>query len=59
MKQFNRKMVRGALRAKSGDRLMPAQDLHISRSYLHRLLKQLNIPDEQPAEEKNLSAVKS
>ena len=52
-------MVLGALRTNSGNRLKAALDLHISRSYLHRLLKQLNIPDEQPAEEKNLSAVKS
>jgi len=49
LKYFKREMVLGALRAHSGNRLKAAQELRISRSYLHRLLKQLNIPDEEPA----------
>jgi transcriptional regulator with PAS, ATPase and Fis domain len=49
LKYFKREMVLGALRAHSGNRLKAAQELRISRSYLHRLLKQLSIPDEEPA----------
>jgi transcriptional regulator of acetoin/glycerol metabolism len=37
-------MILAALRANSGNRMKAAQELRISRSYLHRLLKQLNIP---------------
>lgn len=40
-------MVLAALRASSGNRMKAAQGLRISRSYLHRLLKQLNIPTEE------------
>lgn len=46
-RQFKREMVLAALRASSGNRMKAAQGLRISRSYLHRLLKQLNIPTEE------------
>jgi DNA-binding NtrC family response regulator len=42
---FKREMVRSALRIHRGNRLKAAKELHISRCYLHRLLKQLNIED--------------
>jgi DNA-binding NtrC family response regulator len=52
---FKRELVRSALRIHSGNRLKAAKELHISRCYLHRLLKQLNIegaatPGEEPEE---------
>jgi DNA-binding NtrC family response regulator len=46
-RQFKREMLLAALRANSGNRLKAAQELRISRSYLHRLLKQLNILTEE------------
>jgi DNA-binding NtrC family response regulator len=49
LRHFKREMVLGALRAQAGNRLKAAQDLCISRSYLHRLLKQLSIEEEEPA----------
>jgi DNA-binding NtrC family response regulator len=42
---FKREIVRSALRIHNGNRLKAAKELHISRCYLHRLLKQLNIED--------------
>jgi len=60
LRYFKRELVLGALRAQVGNRLKAAQDLRISRSYLHRLLKQLNISDEQPAAaEQALSTAKT
>ncbi len=46
-RQFKREIVLAALRAHGGNKLRAARDLHISRSYLHRLLKQLDIPAEE------------
>ncbi len=59
LRHFKREMVLGALRATAGNRQRAARELHISRSYLHRLLKQLDIPDEEPAVEKVLASTKS
>ncbi|PYU97923.1 MAG: hypothetical protein DMG26_20030, partial [Acidobacteria bacterium] len=39
-------MILAALRAHSGNRLKAARELKISRSYLHRLLKKLDITSE-------------
>ncbi|MBZ5515436.1 MAG: sigma-54 dependent transcriptional regulator [Acidobacteriia bacterium] len=47
MRQFKREMVVAALGANAGNRLRAARDLRISRSYLHRMLKQLNILTEE------------
>ena len=43
---FRRSMILAALRAHSGNRLKAARELKISRSYLHRLLKKLDITSE-------------
>ena len=43
---FRREMIMAALRAHSGNRLRAAKELRISRSYLHRLLKKLDISEE-------------
>ena len=43
---FKRELVRSALRLHSGNKLKAAQELQISRCYLHRLLNQLNIEDD-------------
>lgn len=47
---FKRELVRSALRMHSGNKLKAARELNISRCYLHRLLNQLWLPDERPAE---------
>lgn len=59
VRHVKREMILGALRATSGNRQKAARELHISRSYLHRLLKQLNIAEEEPVGEQALSAVKT
>jgi DNA-binding NtrC family response regulator len=59
LRHFKREMVMGALRSTAGNRQRAARELQISRSYLHRLLKQLDIADEEPAAEKTLAAAKS
>jgi DNA-binding NtrC family response regulator len=46
-RHFKRELVLAALRAHGGNKLRAARDLQISRSYLHRLLKQLDIPAEE------------
>ncbi len=43
IRYFKRQMILAALRANSGNKLKAARELDISRSYLHRLLKQLDI----------------
>lgn len=48
---FKRELVRAALRRHSGNKVRAAQELHISRCYLHRLLNQLNITEGTRAEE--------
>ena len=50
VRSFKRELVRAALRMHSGNKLRAAQELHISRCYLHRLLNQLNIRDEGSAD---------
>ena len=59
LRYFKREMILGALRGTAGNRQKAARDLQISRSYLHRLLKQLGIPDEQAVAEQALSAAKT
>jgi DNA-binding NtrC family response regulator len=59
LRYFKRELVLGALRAQAGNRLKAAQDLRISRSYLHRLLKQLSIVEEGLATEQALSTAKT
>ena len=52
VQNFKRELVRSALRLHDGNRLKAAKALHISRCYLHRLLKQLNIENEaEPGDE--------
>jgi len=48
VRYFKRELVLSALKAQSGNRLKAARELSISRSYLHRLLKQLDIPSAEP-----------
>jgi DNA-binding NtrC family response regulator len=43
---FKKELVRSALRIHSGNRLRAAVELGISRCYLHRLLNQFNLADE-------------
>jgi transcriptional regulator with PAS, ATPase and Fis domain len=50
-RNFKRELVRAALRRHSGNKVRAAQELHISRCYLHRLLNQLNITEGTRAEE--------
>ncbi len=59
LRHFKRELILAALRANSGNRLKAAQELHISRSYLHRLLNQLSIPEEAPVSEEALSPAKT
>ncbi|MBI4166061.1 MAG: sigma-54-dependent Fis family transcriptional regulator [Acidobacteria bacterium] len=59
LRHFKREMIMGALRVTSGNRLKAARELQISRSYLHRLLKQLDIPDEEAVAEQALWGVKT
>ncbi len=46
VRSFKREIVRSALRLTNGNKLKAAQELQISRCYLHRLLNQLNIGDD-------------
>jgi transcriptional regulator of acetoin/glycerol metabolism len=48
---FKKELVRSALRIHSGNRLRAAMELGISRCYLHRLLNQFNLADEEMAQE--------
>jgi DNA-binding NtrC family response regulator len=48
VRYFKRELVLSALKAHSGNRLKAARELSISRSYLHRLLKQLDILSAEP-----------
>ena len=48
---FKKELVRSALRIHSGNRLRAAAELGISRCYLHRLLNQFNLADEELAQE--------
>lgn len=48
---FKKELVRSALRMHSGNRLRAAVELGISRCYLHRLLNQFNLADEEMAQE--------
>jgi len=49
---FKRELIRAALRMHGGNRLRAAQELRISRCYLHRLLKQIKLKDaEAPGRE--------
>ncbi len=48
---FKKELVRSALRIHSGNRLRAAVELGISRCYLHRLLNQFNLADEETAQE--------
>ena len=59
LRYFKREMVMGALRGTAGNRQKAARELQISRSYLHRLLKQLDIPDEDAVAEHAVSAAKT
>jgi two-component system response regulator HydG len=47
---FKKELVRSALRLHAGNKLKAALDLGISRCYLHRLLNQFNLGDEDSAE---------
>ncbi len=51
VRSFKREIVRAALRLSNGNKRKAAQELQISRCYLHRLLNQLNIEGEPVAEE--------
>jgi transcriptional regulator with PAS, ATPase and Fis domain len=51
VQNFKRELVRAALRRHSGNKVRAAQELQISRCYLHRLLNQLNITEVKRAEE--------
>ena len=57
-RHFKREMILAALRAHSGNKVRAARELAISRSYLHRLLKQLNIPAEEPSSSEQVGSVK-
>jgi DNA-binding NtrC family response regulator len=46
VRSFKRELVRAALRVSNGNKMKAAQELQISRCYLHRLLNQLNIEDD-------------
>jgi two-component system response regulator HydG len=48
---FKKELVRAALRVHSGNRLRAAAELGISRCYLHRLLNQFNLAEEETAPE--------
>jgi DNA-binding NtrC family response regulator len=52
-------MVRSALRSCNGNKLKAAQELQISRCYLHRLLNQLNVEDDFSIEEKLAAVMES
>ena len=48
---FKKELVRSALRMHAGNRLRAAAELGISRCYLHRLLNQFNLTEEEAATE--------
>ncbi len=48
---FKKELVRSALKIHSGNRLRAAVELGISRCYLHRLLNQFKLADEETAQE--------
>jgi transcriptional regulator with PAS, ATPase and Fis domain len=48
---FKKELVRSALRMHSGNRLRAAVELGISRCYLHRLLNQFNLANEETVAE--------
>jgi len=50
IRTFKRELVRAALKLHDGNKLKAAQELQISRCYLHRLLNQLEIDDEAELE---------
>lgn len=50
VRNFKRDLVRSALRLHGGNKLRAAQELRISRCYLHRLLHQLQILEDEIAE---------
>jgi transcriptional regulator with PAS, ATPase and Fis domain len=45
---FKKELVRSALRMHSGNRLKAAGELGISRCYLHRLLNQFGLVEDEP-----------
>jgi two-component system, NtrC family, response regulator HydG len=47
---FKKELVRSALRMHSGNRLKAANELGISRCYLHRLLNQFSLADAEPVQ---------
>jgi transcriptional regulator with PAS, ATPase and Fis domain len=51
LRSFKREIVRASLKLHNGNKLRAAQELQISRCYLHRLLNQLNIEPESLASE--------
>lgn len=51
VRSFKREIVRSALRLSNGNKLKAAQELQISRCYLHRLLNQLNVENDFSIEE--------
>ena len=59
VRSFKREMVRSALRSCNGNKLKAAQELQISRCYLHRLLNQLNVEDDFSIEEKLAAVMES
>jgi two-component system, NtrC family, response regulator HydG len=58
VRSFKREIIRSSLQLHKGNKLKAAQELHISRCYLHRLLKQLGIEQGPgtPGEEMALAA---
>jgi len=46
VRSFKREIIRSSLKLHNGNKLRTAQELQISRCYLHRLLKQLNIEEQ-------------
>jgi transcriptional regulator with PAS, ATPase and Fis domain len=50
VQNFKRELIRAALLRHSGNKVRAAQELHISRCYLHRLLNQLNLTEGARAE---------
>jgi two-component system response regulator HydG len=48
---FKKELVRSALRMHDGNRLKAAEELGISRCYLHRMLNQFNLAEEEAAQQ--------
>jgi len=46
IRSFKREIIRSSLKLHNGNKLRTAHELQISRCYLHRLLKQLNIEEQ-------------